>query len=172
MDVVRRKIADIRGEVNVESEIGKGTIISIRLPMTLSIIDGLLVKVSDNKYVIPISVIEKIYALESTKFRNTFNNVVELEGEQVPYINLRDVFNLEPLNENSQAVQMIVVKAEDQLVGIVVDSVVGEYQTVVKPLGKYLRHQKILSGASIMGDGSISMVIDTSRLLQTRKNKR
>jgi two-component system chemotaxis sensor kinase CheA len=172
MDVVRRKIAEIRGEASVESEKGKGTIITIRLPMTLSIIDGLLVNVSDNKYVIPLSSIEKIYALESTKFRNTFNRVVELDGEQVPYINLRDAFNIEPLNEKNQAVQMVVVKSDDQLSGIVVDSVVGEYQTVVKPLGKYLRHQEILSGASIMGDGSISMVIDTSRLLQTRKVKK
>jgi len=171
MDVVRRKIAEIRGEVSIESEVGKGTIITITLPLTLSIIDGLLVKVDQNQYVIPISSIEKIHALNRSQFKNTFNNVVELEGEQLPYINLRKSFGLDNIESESEVVQLIVIKSENRMTGLIVDSVIGEYQTVVKPLGKYLRKQEILSGASIMGDGSISMVIDTSRLLQVRRGK-
>lgn len=171
MDVVRRKIAEIRGEVGIESETGKGTIITITLPLTLSIIDGLLVKVDENQYVIPISAIEKIHALNRSQFKNTFNNVVELEGEQLPYINLRKSFGLDNNDSDDEVVQLVVIKSENRMTGLIVDSVIGEYQTVVKPLGKYLRKQEILSGASIMGDGSISMVIDTSRLLQVRRGK-
>lgn len=171
MDVVRRKIAEIRGEVGIESETGKGTIITITLPLTLSIIDGLLVKVDENQYVIPISAIEKIHALSRSQFKNTFNNVVELEGEQLPYINLRKSFGLDNNDSDDEVVQLVVIKSENRMTGLIVDSVIGEYQTVVKPLGKYLRKQEILSGASIMGDGSISMVIDTSRLLQVRRGK-
>ncbi len=171
MDVVRRKISEIRGEVSIESENGKGTIITITLPLTLSIIDGLLVKVDENQYVIPISSIEKIHALNRSQFKNTFNNVVELEGDQLPYINLRKSFNLANSEFESEVVQLVVIKSDSRMTGLIVDSVIGEYQTVVKPLGKYLRKQEILSGASIMGDGSISMVIDTSRLLQVRRGK-
>lgn len=171
MDVVRRNIAEIRGEVGIESETGKGTIITITLPLTLSIIDGLLVKVDENQYVIPISAIEKIHALNRSQFKNTFNNVVELEGEQLPYINLRKSFGLDNNDSDDEVVQLVVIKSENRMTGLIVDSVIGEYQTVVKPLGKYLRKQEILSGASIMGDGSISMVIDTSRLLQVRRGK-
>jgi two-component system chemotaxis sensor kinase CheA len=171
MDVVRRKIANIRGEVSIESEKGKGTLLSIKLPLTLSIIDGLLVAVGTNQYVIPISAIDKIYALEATQMKQTFNSVVVINSEQYPYIDLRKVFNEEE-KESSEVVQMIMVKAENKVTGVIVDNVIGEYQTVVKPLGKYLKKQEIISGASIMGDGTIAMVIDTSRLLHNRKHKR
>ncbi len=171
MDVVRRKIANIRGEVSIESEKGKGTLITIRLPLTLSIIDGLLVAVGSNQYVIPISAIDKIYALDPAQIKQTFNSVVVINAEQYPYIDLRKVFN-EVEKESDEVVQMIMVKAEDKITGVIVDNVIGEYQTVVKPLGKYLKKQEIISGASIMGDGTIAMVIDTSRLLHNRKHKR
>lgn len=171
MDVVRRKIANIRGEVTIESEKGKGTLISIRLPLTLSIIDGLLVAVGSNQYVIPISAIDKIYALEPSQLKQSFNNVVVIDSEQYPYIDLRKVFQEEE-KESAEVIQMIMVKAEDKITGVIVDNVIGEYQTVVKPLGKYLKKQEIISGASIMGDGTIAMVIDTSRLLHNRKLKK
>jgi two-component system, chemotaxis family, sensor kinase CheA len=171
MDVVRRKIANIRGEVTIESEKGKGTLISIRLPLTLSIIDGLLVAVGANQYVIPISAIDKIYALDPSQLNQSFNNVVVIDSEQFPYIDLRSVFQ-ENEKEYAEVIQMIMVKAEDKITGVIVDNVIGEYQTVVKPLGKYLKKQEIISGASIMGDGTIAMVIDTSRLLHNRKLKK
>ncbi|MBN1118642.1 MAG: chemotaxis protein CheA [Bacteroidales bacterium] len=170
MDVVRRKIANIRGEVSLESEKGKGTIISIRLPLTLSIIDGLLVMVGHNQYVIPISAIEKIFAFEQSLLKNTFNNVVVIDNEQIPYVSLREIFNMPKFEENK--FEMVMIRAEDRKLGVIVDSVVGEYQTVVKPMGRYMEKQEIISGASIMGDGTISMVIDTSRLFQSRKARK
>lgn len=170
MDVVRRKIANIRGEVSLESETGKGTIISIRLPLTLSIIDGLLVKVTNNQYVIPISAIEQIFAFDQSQMKNTFNNVVVINNEQIPYIVLRDLFN-EPKQDDDKF-QMVLIRSEEKKLGIIVDAVIGEYQTVVKPMGRYLKKQGIISGASIMGDGTISLVIDTSRLFQSRRSRK
>lgn len=171
MDVVKRKLANIRGEVSIESEKGKGTLISITLPMTLSIIDGLLVGVGENQYVIPISAIDKLYALQPEQLKQSFNQVVVIDNEQHPYIDLRKVFKASEEAEREQ-LQMIMVKAEDRLSGLLVDAVIGEYQTVVKPLGRYLKKQEILSGASIMGDGTIALVIDTTRLLQKQKNRK
>lgn len=171
MDVVKRKLANIRGEVSIESEKGKGTLISITLPMTLSIIDGLLVGVGENQYVIPISAIDKLYALQPEQLKQSFNQVVVIDNEQYPYIDLRKVFKASEEAEREQ-LQMIMVKAEDRLSGLLVDAVIGEYQTVVKPLGRYLKKQEILSGASIMGDGTIALVIDTTRLLQKQKNRK
>ncbi len=170
MDVVRRKIANIRGEVSLESETGKGTIITIRLPLTLSIIDGLLVKVANNQYVIPISAIEQIFAFDQSQMKNTFNNVVVINNEQIPYIILRNLFN-EPKHDDDKF-QMVLIRSEEKKLGIIVDAVIGEYQTVVKPLGRYLKKQEIISGASIMGDGAISLVIDTSRLFQSRRSRK
>ncbi|TLX77141.1 chemotaxis protein CheA [Labilibacter sediminis] len=162
MDVVKRKIGEIRGEVSIDSEPDKGTTITLELPLTLSIIDGLLVTIAKSQYVIPISSIEKIFPLEIEDQKNIFNNVITMDGEQFPIVELRGVFN----EEKSEAKQHIIqVKYENKKVGIVVDEVIGEYQTVVKPLGRLLRNQDIISGASIMGDGTISMVVDTNRLI-------
>ncbi len=170
MDVVKRKITNIRGEVTLDSEVGKGTLITIRLPLTLSIIDGLLVSVGNNQYVIPISSIEKIFAFDSSNLKNTFNHTVLINNQLIPYINLRELFN-EPMVDEDQ-LQMVLISSEEKQLGVFVDSVVGEYQTVVKPLGRFLEKQEIISGASIMGDGTISMVIDTSRLFQSRKTRK
>jgi two-component system chemotaxis sensor kinase CheA len=170
MDVVKRKISNIRGEVSIDSEVGMGTTITLELPMTLSIIDGLLIKVAANQYVIPISSIEKIFAMSKLKTGDTFNQVITIEDEQYPFINLRDIFKEEA--DNSIDSQLILVKYEDRKVGLLVDQVIGEYQTVVKPLGRFLKKQENISGASIMGDGSISLVIDTNRLIHYNAMKK
>ncbi len=164
MDVVREKIAEIRGEVTIDSEKGQGTSITLRLPLTLSIIDGLLVKVAGNQYVFPISSIEKIFALEKSQLKDSFNKTVVIEDEQLPYIHMRDIFNEERID--AETPQMVLVRHEEKRLGILVDEIMGEYQTVVKPLGRYLSRHEVVSGASILGDGSISMVIDSNRILQ------
>ncbi|MCW3785138.1 chemotaxis protein CheA [Plebeiibacterium sediminum] len=162
MDVVKRKIGEIRGEVSITSEPDKGTTVTLELPLTLSIIDGLLVTVAETQYVIPISLIEKIFPLEVAEQKLIFNNVITLNGEQFPIIDMRNIFN-EPVREGKK--HIIQVKFENKKIGLVVDEVIGEFQTVVKPFGRLLKDQEVISGASIMGDGTISMVIDTNRLI-------
>lgn len=164
MDVVRKKISEIRGEVSIDSEAGQGTTITLRLPLTLSIIDGLLVRVVNNQYVVPISSIEKIFALTQGQLKNSFNKVVIIDNQQIPYVDMRDVFKEE--KTEVEVPQMILVKHDDKRLGLLVDEVLGEYQTVVKPLGRYLKTHEVVSGASILGDGTISLVIDTNRVLQ------
>ncbi|MGQ1785601.1 chemotaxis protein CheA [Saccharicrinis sp. GN24d3] len=169
MDVVKRKIGEIRGEVSIDSEVDKGTTLTLELPLTLSIIDGLLVTVAQSQYVIPVSAIEKIYPLENKDRKSIFNDVITLDGEQFPVIGMRSIFN-EP--ETSEKEHIIQIKYEDKQIGLIVDEVIGEYQTVVKPFGKLLKDQEVISGASIMGDGSISMVVDTNRLVHFHWNQK
>jgi two-component system chemotaxis sensor kinase CheA len=163
MDVVRKKITEIRGEVSIDSELGMGTTTILELPMTLSIIDGLLLNVAGTSYVVPISAIEKIFELEQGKTSNTLNHIITIGDKQYPFIDLREIFDEEKSIKGTE--QLILTKSEDKLVGLIVDQVIGEYQTVVKPLGRYLKSHETISGASILGDGSIAYVIDTNRLI-------
>ncbi|NJO91171.1 MAG: chemotaxis protein CheA, partial [Chloroflexia bacterium] len=169
MDVVKRKIADIRGEVELESEVGIGTTLTIKLPLTLSIIDGLLVKIDEIFYVIPLSVIDKIYAVEHKRLIKSFNNIVVLDGDQVPFFHLRNEFSLP--ESTSEYEEVIVVRYEDKRVGIAVDTVIGEYQAVLKPLGKHYKRQEIISGATILGDGTIALVLDTNKAIKQFANQ-
>ncbi len=168
MDVVKRKIADIRGEVDIDSELGVGTTITIKLPLTLSIIDGLLVKVDDTHYIIPLSVVDKIYAVEHEKIGKTFNNVVVLDGKQVPFFYIRKEFGHGESTEVYE--QAIVVNFEEKSVGLIVDTVIGEYQAVLKPLGKHYKKQDMISGATILGDGTVALVMDTNKIIKLFAN--
>lgn len=163
MDVVKRKIMELRGEVEVDSEKGVGTTITIKLPLTLSIIDGLLVRVHETNYVIPLSSVDKIYAVEHKKVVDQFNDVVVLDGQQVPFFNLRKEFNQPEFPDEME--QVIVVHYEEKKVGLVVDLVVGEYQAVLKPLGRHYKNQDMISGATILGDGTVALVMDTNRII-------
>jgi len=164
MDVVKRKISDIRGEVEIDSELGYGTTITIKLPLTLSIIDGLLVKVSDTFFIIPLLMVDKIYAIEHEIIVNTFNNVVVLDGQQVPFFYVRREFEIPDSAEKVE--QVIVVNFEEKRVGLIVDQVIGEYQAVLKPLGKYYKKQDMISGATILGDGTVALVMDTNKIIK------
>ena len=164
MDVVRRKIADIRGEVEIESKVNQGTTITIKLPLTLSIIDGLLVKIKDTFYVLPLTSVDKIYAADHSKLVNTFNNLIVLDGQQIPFFYLRGEFDIEENKGKNE--QIVVVRYEDKRIGLAVDTVIGEYQAVLKPLGKYYKNQEIISGATILGDGTIALVIDTNKAIK------
>ncbi|SDC86063.1 chemotaxis protein CheA [Williamwhitmania taraxaci] len=165
MDVVRRKIADIRGEVEIDSEVGVGTTITIKLPLTLSIIDGLLVSINEVFYVIPLTVVDKIFAVDHHALVDTFNNVIVLDGVQVPFFYLRKEFG-EPINDVSHE-EVVVVKYEEKRVGLAVDSVIGEYQAVLKPLGRYFKAQEMISGATILGDGTVALVMDTNKMIKS-----
>ena len=165
LDVVVKKISDIRGDVEIESQLGVGTTITIKLPLTLSIIDGLLVKIDKTHFVLPLASVDKCFELPLEKIRNAFNNKVVLDGKQVPLVNLRNEFDI---HENTPKVQQIIQVNHDEVkVGLSVDIVLGEYQAVLKPLGRMFKDLEIVSGATILGDGTIALVLDPARIINT-----
>ena len=164
MDVVKSKIAEIRGEVSIDSEVGKGTTFTLELPLTLSIIDGLLSKINGEQYVFPLSNVERILQPKEVKMNeNGMGNFFEYAGEQMKLIDLKEVFygNKSDIDDG----KILIVGQGDKRVGMLVDIVVGEYQIVVKPMGRFMRNVDMISGASVMGDGTLSLVIDPGRLM-------
>ena len=164
MDVVKRNISELKGSIIVESQVNIGTTLTIKLPLSLSIIDGLLVDVANVYYIIPLSVVDKCYEVDNLEMMNNFNQLLVLDEKQVPFINVRKEFGYEEIS-NSEKSQIIVVSDSDRRVGISVDHIVGEYQAVVKPIGKYYKNQDFISGATILGDGSIALVMDTHKII-------
>ena len=170
MDVVKKNILDIRGDISIESEIGKGTTIKMGLPLTLSVIDGLLVKVLNTFFVVPLADIQKCYEIKRTELQNDFNELVVLDEERIPFLDLRKEFDMdmEDLPEKTSVVLLI---NEDKKIALCVDSIVGEYQAVLKPVGKHYRNQDFVSGATILGDGSIALVLDAYKIVDKKVTK-
>ena len=165
MDVVKRQIDTLRGSVAVASEVGRGTTISLTLPLTLAIVDGLVVAVGDDQFVIPTSVVME--NLEITRDeRAAFNgrHAVAVRGELVPYIRLREVFTIPEGEPDLEKV--VVVQHAGERVGLVVDRVLGSHQTVIQPLGRFYRDISVLSGATIMGDGRVALILDVAGLVR------
>ena len=163
MDVVKKQIELLRGTIDIQSKPGIGTTIELSLPLTLAIIDGLLVEVNSEKYVIPVQTVEECLELTSeSKAFNENRNVLQIRGDLVPYIRLRDVFGAERLKDSME--EAVVVELEDSKVGLVVDKVIGDHQTVIKSLGHMYRNVKGISGATIMGDGNVALIVDVPSL--------
>ena len=169
MDVVRNKIKELRGEVSISSKPSKGTQILIRLPLTLSIIDGLLVSINRDRFVIPLSSVEQIYQVNQEEIDNSYNNIIDIEGKQFPFINLVEKFeNSEPTNEYMHFISVIY---HEKSVGIIVNDLISEYQAVLKPIDKLLKGNEIFAGASILGDGKVALVLDTNKIIDYYSNQ-
>jgi two-component system chemotaxis sensor kinase CheA len=164
MDVVKRNITDLKGSIVVESQVNIGTTLTIKLPLSLSIIDGLLVEIAKVNYIIPLTVVNKCYEVDNSEMVNNFNKLLILDDNQIPFINIRNEFGYQDKYDSDKS-QIIVVSDGDKRVGISVDYIVGEYQAVVKPIGKYYKNQDFISGATILGDGSIALVMDTHKII-------
>ncbi len=163
MDVVKREIEALGGSVAIESAPGEGTTMRLAIPLTLAIIDGLLVRLGGDKYVVPLSAVEECIELRKEQRqldggRRMLNN----RGEVLPYVELRRVFKA--AGERPDIEQIVVVHNQDDLIGFVVDEVIGHYQTVIKNLGRLYRETDGISGATILGDGSVALILDTQRL--------
>lgn len=168
MDVVKRGIDSLRGSVVVDSELGKGSTITIRLPLTLAIIDGLQVQVGDEFYVVPLSLVEECVELirkEKQEERGREQRIVNLRGEIVPYIRLREWFCVD--GQPPPIEQIVVARVDAGSVGIVVDHVIGEHQTVIKSLGRVFKDVQGISGATIKGDGSMALILDVPKIVET-----
>jgi len=169
LDVVNKKIMELRGEILVNSEPGEGTTITLKLPLTLSIIDGMQVKIENTFYIIPLSSVHKIYSINHSLVENAFDNLIVLQGEQIPFFYLRKQFHINGIPPQRE--EVLVVKYESQKVGLIIDKVIGEYQTVLKPLGKHYKHQEFIAGGTILGDGTIALVLDTNKIIFQFANK-
>ncbi|MBS1191447.1 MAG: cheA1 [Rhodocyclaceae bacterium] len=161
LDVVRRNILSLRGNVDVASREGEGTAFTIRLPLTLAIIDGFLVGVGKSAYVIPLDMVNECMELEDDARDRDF---VNLRGEVLPFVRLRHVFEIDgaaPAREN-----VVVVQYAGHKAGIVVDQLMGEFQTVIKPLSTIFRHLHGIGGSTILGSGEVALILDVQALLQ------
>jgi two-component system, chemotaxis family, sensor kinase CheA len=170
MDVVRRNIQSLRGTVEVASVDGQGSTFTIRLPLTLAIIDGFLVGVDDASYVIPLdTVVECIELKDQPGDRNFLN----LRGEVLPFIRLRELF--ETSGRMATRENVVVVQFGGAKAGIVVDQLMGEFQTVIKPLGGVFRNLRGIGGSTILGSGEVALILDVQSLIQhsvTREGER
>lgn len=163
MDVVRQAIDGLRGSIEVNSEAGKGTSFSVKLPLTLAIIDGLLIDIAKDHYVLPLSAVEECIELTRDEAEKTHGrNLVKVRGEIVPYVRLRDEFRIN--GQCPDIEQIVIVNIEGLRVGFVVDHVVGEHQTVIKNLGRMYQDVDGVSGATILGDGRVALILDLPQL--------
>ncbi len=163
MDVVRKKIKELRGEVKIRNKKGYGTTVSISLPLTISILDGLLVRVGETDFVLPLSFVEKSYSVTAADLDAAINNQLILDKEPIIYFNLAEAFSFGSLRQSAFGV---VIRTGPLKVVLLVDEIIGEYQAVLKPLGKFYQEQDFLSGGSLKGDGTVALVLDPQKLIE------
>ncbi len=165
MDVVRQKVEALRGTIQVTSRPGQGTCVTLRLPLTMAIIDGLLVGVGDACFVLPLaSTLECIELTRKDIACANGKHLANVRGELVPYIRLREHFCVR--SEAPEIEQVMLVETGEGRFGFVVDRVLGNCQTVIKSLGRFYRQVQIVSGATILGNGSVALILDPERLIQ------
>jgi two-component system chemotaxis sensor kinase CheA len=165
MDVVRRAIESLRGSVEISSKPGAGLTVTLRLPLTLAIIDGLLVRVGPTHFILPLANSLECIELTRQDIRDTHgNHLATVRGETIPYIRLSEYFAMETPPGESE--QIMVVETENGHYGLAVDEVLGNHQTVIKNLGRLYRDAQTVSGATILGNGTVALILDPHRLVE------
>ncbi|WP_339451805.1 chemotaxis protein CheA [Pseudomonas sp. JAI120] len=164
MDVVKRNITLLRGTVDLDSRPGQGTVVRIRLPLTLAIINGFLVGIDHSTYVIPLDMVQECIELDEHQRQSSRDTgYLDLRGEVLPLVHLRDHFSHEGPVARRQNV--VVVRYAEHKAGLVVDDLLGEFQTVIKPLGKLFGALRGISGSTILGSGAVALILDVPALL-------
>jgi len=165
MDVVKSSIDSLGGSVELASEKGVGTTITLKLPLTLAIIDGLLVNIAAESFVIPLgAVVECVELSEDARRHAHGRHLIKVRDEIVPYIPLREVFGI--ADGTPPIEQVVITELGEARVGFVVDKVIGQHQTVIKSMGHMLKNIDNVSGATILGDGSVALILDVYKLMQ------
>jgi two-component system chemotaxis sensor kinase CheA len=164
MDVVKRSVSDLRGTVEVDSRPGVGTTVRIRLPLTLAIIDGFLVAVGRAVFIVPLDLVEECVEITAQDRSHTGDrDFINLRGQALPFVELRQLFDIG--GQRSPRENVLVVRSAGRRVGLVVDHLIGEAQTVIKPLGAWFRQVKGIGGSTIMSDGRVALILDVPGLL-------
>jgi two-component system chemotaxis sensor kinase CheA len=166
LDVVKNKIESLGGSVSVHSELGKGTTFSIQLPLTLSIISSMLVQVEDQKYAIPLTSIIETAVFKKEKIMSAHRQkVIDFRGKVVPLVSLKSVFEIPAESKDDDVVSVVIVRKGEKMAGLIVDSFIGQQEVVLKSLGDYLGNILAISGATILGDGQVALIIDCNALI-------
>jgi two-component system, chemotaxis family, sensor kinase CheA len=170
MDVVKRSIEALRGSIEVESKKGSGTTITLKLPLTLAIIDGLLVELGKEHFVMPLAAVEECIELKRKDATKTNGrHIVNVRGQMIPYVLLRELFKIR--EEPPEIQQIAIAEMDGGSIGFVVDRVIGEHQTVIKTLGKVYGNAKEFSGATLLADGSVALILDMHGVLQVAEGE-
>ena len=166
LDVVKSKIEALGGDVEVKTTYGQGSTFIIRLPLTLAIIQALMVRLGDEKYAISLGSIQTIEDIPVSEIKYVHaKEVIHLRGNVIPIIRLRDVLEVPGEHEEQENITVVIVSKGDKHAGLVVDSLIGQMEIVIKSLGKYISINKMISGATILGDGSVALIIDANALV-------
>ncbi len=166
LDVVKAKIEALSGEVEVKSVLGQGSTWTIRLPLTLAIIQALMVKIGGEKYAISLGTIQSIEDIAPSEIKYVQSKeVINLRGTVVPLIRMADVVNVESTKSPEENLIVVIVKKGDRLAGLVIDDIMGQQEIVIKSLGKYINKTRIISGATILGDGEVALILDANALI-------
>lgn len=164
LDVVKSKITALGGHVEVKTEMGKGSKFIVRLPLTLAIIQALMVKISNEKYAIPLNNIQNIEDVHKEEIKFVQNQeVIVLRGEVIPIVRLHKLLDLE--QEERDHMMVVIVKKGEKQIGFMIDSLIGQQEIVIKPLGKYLNHINMIAGATILGNGEVALILDVNTLV-------
>jgi two-component system chemotaxis sensor kinase CheA len=168
LDVVKTKIESLGGSVQVDSVPGKGSKFSVQLPLTLSIISAMLIRLGSEKYAIPLSSIVETSAIQQSKIRSIHGNrMIDYRGAVIPVVSLSEVFEVPDYDETGEAeTEIVVIRKGDKLAAVMVDEFIGQQEIVLKSLGKYLTNLFAISGATILGDGQVALIIDTNALIK------
>ena len=166
LDVVKSNIEALGGDVEVKTELGVGTPFTVRLPLTLAIIQALMVEIRDEKYAIALGSISNIedIPVKDIKYVEA-QEVIHLRGKVIPLIRMDQVLDIEPKEEEPESLTVVIVQKGENLAGLVVDNLIGQQEIVIKSLGKYINNNKIISGATILGDGEVALILDVNVLM-------
>ena len=171
LDVVKNKIEGLGGDVEVDTKLGEGTTFIVRLPLTLAIIQALMVDVSGEKYALPLNSVVTIEEIlpDDIKYVHT-KEVINLRGSVIPIVRLNEVLDVESVEDEENTFEdegliVVIVKKGDKQAGLVIDKLLGQQEIVIKPLGKYIRVPKLISGATILGNGEVALIIDSNTLI-------
>lgn len=166
LDVVKSNIEALGGDVEVRTQLGEGTTFIVRLPLTLAIIQALMVEIRDEKYAIALGSISNIESIPVNEIKYVqAQEVIHLRGAVIPLIRLDQVLDMEEKQEEPENLTVVIVKKGDSLAGLVVDNLIGQQEIVIKSLGKYITNNKIISGATILGDGEVALILDVNTLM-------
>ena len=165
MDVVKRTIEALRGSIDLSTNPGNGTTVTLRLPLTLAIIEGLLIRVGEGRYIIPLSAVEECAELTAAEERVRGRDFLNMRGDLVPFLRLRNLFDV--VGEPDRYQKIVIASAGEHRVGLIVDQIIGSHQSVIKSLSKLHADVTMFSGATILGDGSAALILDVAQLMAT-----